>query len=151
MHVDAEADELLIVIEDTVEVLEEDVAEDVGTAVCLVKRVLSDSELALFTLMQVSLRAHLEDDFSDLERDRSKLALNGIALLVGRAEGITAVEVANRLLPFLGQGSELVARHCEERAARVNDSWVLHSLLAITNRFSVVQQVPGFESPRFDG
>ena len=51
VHVDAKADELLVIVKDGVEVLQEQVAEDVGAAISLVERVLSDGELADLTLV----------------------------------------------------------------------------------------------------
>ena len=65
MDVDAEADEFLVVVEDSVEVLQEDVTKDVDATIGLVERVLCNSELADFTLVQVCLRAHLESDLTD--------------------------------------------------------------------------------------
>ena len=67
VYVDAEANEFLIVVEDAVEVLQEDVSKDVDTTIGLVERILSDSELADFTLVQVGFRAHLESHLTDQE------------------------------------------------------------------------------------
>jgi hypothetical protein len=67
VHVDAEANEFLIIVEDAVEVLQEDVSKDIDTTIGLVERILSDSKLADFTLMQVGFRAHLKSHFTDQE------------------------------------------------------------------------------------
>lgn len=138
MHIDAKADEFLVVVEDSVKVLEEDVAEDVDASVSMLKRILGDGKLADVALVQVGSRTHFEYHFANQERHCLKLARDVVAGLRGRTEGVLAVEFGDSLSPLVRQGRELITGHGEERAARVNDSRILLRLFRVANRFTIV-------------
>ena len=158
MSVHAKAHFISIVVIDTIEMLQEQVADHVHgtvgaaivTQVCLV----NDKVARVFPgLLKVLLRSYLELYFGQLESDRLDLGYDGFAGLVDEAEGclLLAFQVGNGLLPLMRQLLEDSRRDGELRVAGVNDCGVTFAQVrevAAVVQHSLTQQSPRFELRR---
>lgn len=113
VDVDTERNEFFVIIVYWVKVFQEEISKQEITIVMWVKRILSDCELANFSLMQVSSGAQLEDGLSNLECNRLDFFGDLRAAFATLAECLVcfAVQIGEVVSPLILEHMVLLRRN----------------------------------------